>query len=118
MPFYAYHCPHHGEFSNQTRGDHHPCPDCGTQARRRWVVNMGIVQHQTYNVSLGKPINDQKHFKSELARMEDRLSHRRGCDVHLEPADPAGPGVTDEGLKATHDASVKSGIADPAPRIV
>jgi hypothetical protein len=118
VPFYAYQCPVHGEFTNQTCGDRSECPECGLEAKRRWVVNTGIVQHQYWNLSLGKPINGAKHFNSEMRRLEDKLSHRRGCDVNLEPADPSGPGVTDEGLKATHDANVKRGIAEPAPRIV
>ena len=117
MPLYAYTCPTCGEFDTFHHGNHAPCPNCGERAKRRWAVNTGIVVHEYWNYSLGKPISSNKQFDAEMRATADRLSERRGCTVNLERADPNGPGVTDEGLRETHDANVKRGIAEPAPRI-
>lgn len=127
MPVYEYRCRKCG---NQVSTTEHLegeqlCSQCGHRLGR--VFSFGIQRTTTinshFNHSLGRVISSERHLRDELARASEAATERTGVNHNYQPLDYRDPstretlGITDEGLKESHDVRVLQGKLDPTPKL-
>ncbi len=116
---FEYHCPTHGPFTSDTRGDSLWCPKCHARSQRKWSFTVSAPFEQHLNPTTGTVVNTPGQFKSELQRAND-MHAAAGRPSHLEPVDArdkAALGVTNEGLPATYDRLRSEGKDADAKRL-
>ena len=148
MPQYVYRCPDHGEFEVYFDFGEQPSEvECGRAvhsgpgslcsmecastgfmdcrcdhpAKRIFSFTMATVMQEHFDVSTGKVVSDPRQLKNEFRRASEEATERTGIPHNFQPvdmSDKAALGVTDEGLKATHDAKVKRGVIEPTKKVM
>jgi DNA-directed RNA polymerase subunit RPC12/RpoP len=106
----------------------HPCPHCQTPPPtigRRFTCNFPSTLPGYFNTRgewIDSPQAAKRSFNALHAQHEARGIHVGSSGDVLDPrelaADPAAFGVTDEGLKETHDRQVARGEKEPVGKTV
>lgn len=130
MPLYQYKCRACGgtvdkflHHDDPTRNLPLPCRcQPGAELRRVFSLAFTPVLHNHFNAAVGKEVSSMRGFKDDLKRASERQEAATGNPTNYVPLSPAemkdarSLGVTDEGMKATHDAQVAQGIKDPSTK--
>jgi hypothetical protein len=102
VSFYAYVCDTCGDFDSQTRADRQPCPECGVESRRRFVVTMGAVLHEHYNPAFGTTVSSNRQALDLTKIAAEEQSIRLGMDVKYELVD-----AHDSDLRTASDSELE-----------
>lgn len=84
-------------------------------------VQFGTVMQSHFNNTTNSEISDPRQFERELKVKSLQAEERTGIPHNFVPVDPhdkAAIGVTDEGMKETHDRAVKLGMKPPTARTI
>lgn len=137
MPNYRFECPacgyvdlYYHSFDDISEA-YHECPHCEVEegpcggepirSTMERVYDFSFFRRsmpEHYNLSAGKFVRNEQHFKDELRRQSDEASERVGLEHNFVPVDPRDKealGVTDEGLDSTYDRRKKAGLPTGSP---
>lgn len=85
------------------------------------TVRFGSVMHEHYSPATGTIVSDPRQFDRDVRRLEEEATIRDGIPTtfsQVDLSDREALGVTDEGLKSTHDRQVETGRREPTPRLL
>lgn len=96
------------------------CQICDGRAVRQWGFNPKLSMPDHYNNAVGKYVSNESalteafHVQSEAATERTGIPHKF---VPVHPQDRETFGITDEGLDATHNQAVESGVKAPVVKL-
>lgn len=130
MPMYEYRCVACGEtvdrYFNHDDEDRNAllACHCGGNMKRKFSLAFSPVLHTHFNPTVGKEVSSMRGFKDDLKRASDAATAATGIPHNFQPLSPselkdaAALGVTDEGLKETHDHKVAMGEIPATPKLI
>lgn len=126
MPAYQYRCRHCGAVQDliqpvsTSRPPHLRCR-CGEDARRVFGFSIAPLMEGHYNPTVGRYVSGKRDFNAALRTASSKATDSTGIVHDFQPVDlrdKTHHNITDEGMKATHDAKVRAGTIDPTSKSV
>jgi hypothetical protein len=113
MAVYEYLCPGCGPIRSEVASDTMQCR-CGMPAKRHWSIQMQpqSARHRgRYDPQVGAYVENERQFRSLLARGQETQAEKLGMDVKLETLDAR----DHEGLAELSGQSPDARMADLEP---
>ena len=130
MPLYSYRCPacrgvfekfaHHDDTAS--RLDTPTCPNCHIRTKRVFGFSSPETFEPHYNYSAGAYVTSKRDLMNKLKVNAAERSERLGIPhtptlIDRAEVKPEELGVTDHGMKETHDRAVAEGRKPPTGKI-
>ena len=106
MTLYQYRCDSCKRlFNTENRADSTTCPDCGTQAPRKFAFSVSTGMREHWNIAAGEYVSNQRNLDDAFKRKSEAASERTGIEhefVRVDVADmrdPSAHGVSEDTLQ-------------------